>query len=489
MSKKLQVLLLCIVLAAVAAASLLLATDVTVQSTVFMDFMENSLPEIVMPWGTVHIPLAAWYLTLGWSVVGAAWCFAQKKVNLPAVTFLLLMLGGLMVIGVMWPHINKGWDYVVHIAWVRVFSGMEGYTLTDYLTSFNTWFFGYAPYTAGAAAAHLLGFSADVAEIAGMVTGVVVYAGLCSAAVAAAPKYKVAFMAASMVPTALFQAANITYDAPIIACMLLGTALLLRELHTPDKRLEGRSAVAMTTLFTLGTIAKPTYSLSLLLLWLLPGGKFAGRKQRIAFCLFVAVLFAACAGSMALGMYDDQLDGDDRMEGSDPAGQIAALLDDPIAWLSVLGNYLLHDMPDLFLQGGCAWAYFGTHPLLGTIVLVTLLLSAFVSIDEKHASVMTWRRRVWIALAAFLPLLGLILAQYLVSTPVGSMKIVGMQSRYVLPVLIFVALALALPDKWRMKFSRFGRIGAAAVTAVMLATVFISGWMYCIVGAQGVVFP
>lgn len=74
-----------------------------------------------------------------------------------------------------------------------------------------------------------------------MVTGVVVYAGLCSAAVAAAPKYKVAFMAASMVPTALFQAANITYDAPIVACILLGTALLLREIHTPDKRLEGRN--------------------------------------------------------------------------------------------------------------------------------------------------------------------------------------------------------------------------------------------------------
>lgn len=489
MSKKLQVLLLCIVLAAVAAAALLLATDVTVQSTVFMDDMENSLPEIVMPWGTVHIPLAAWYLTLGWSVVGAAWCFAQKKVNLPAVTFLLLMLGGLMVIGVMWPHINKGWDYVVHIAWVRVFSGMEGYTLTDYLTSFNTWFFGYAPYTAGAAAAHLLGFSADVAEIAGMVTGVVVYAGLCSAAVAAAPKYKVAFMAASMVPTALFQAANITYDAPIIACMLLGTALLLREIHTPDKRLEGRSAVAMTTLFTLGTIAKPTYSLSLLLLWLLPGSKFAGRKQRIAFCLFVAVLFAACAGSMALGMYDDQLDGDDRMEGSDPAGQIAMFCAQPMQWLSVLVHYLVRDVPNLFRLGCSAWAYFGTHVLSSTVALITLLLSSFVSMEEAYASALTRRNRVCFALAAFLPLLGLILAQYLVSTPVGNATIVGMQPRYILPVLIFVALALALPDRWRMKCSRFGRIGAALVTSVMVATLFASSWACCIENAQGVVFP
>lgn len=489
MSKKLQVVLLCIVLAAVAAVSLLLATDVTVQSTTFREGMEDSLPAIAMPWGMVHMPLAIWLMTLGWSVTGAVWCFTRKNVNLPAVTFVLLLLSGVMVMGVMWPHTNKGWDYVVHAEWVRIFSGVEGYTPADYLASFNTWFFGYAPYIAGSAVAGLLGFTAAAAELAGMLTGVVFYAALCAAAVRIAPKYKVAFMVAAMAPTALFQAANVTYDAPIVACILLGTALLLREIHTPDKRLEGRCAMAMTTLLTLGTIAKPTYSLSLLLLWMLPGSKFAGRKQRFAFCLFVAVLLAACAGSMALGMYDDQLDGDERMDGSDPAGQIAAFLDDPIAWLSVLGNYLLHNMPDLFLQGGCAWAYFGTRPQLGTIVLITLLLSACVSVDEKHASAMTWRRRVWVALAAFLPLLGLMLAQYLVSTPVGSAEIVGMQSRYVLPVLIFVALALALPDKWRMKYSRFGRIGAAAVTVVMLATVFISGWMYCIVGAQGVVFP
>lgn len=489
MAKRTQIILLCAAVAAVLVLSLVPATNVHTEITSHMAGYEDSLPVVSMPWGEVHVALAAWCAALGWSVIGLAWCFTRKKVQLPAATFLLLVLGGVMSVAVQWPHTNKGWDSMVHADWVRMFSGMDGLSVDGYIGSFNTWFFGYLPYTAGMAAANLLGMPFTVSGTVAIAAGMLTYAAMCSAAVAAAPRYKPAFMAAALMPTAVFQSVSISYDAPILASLLLGTALLMRELCTPDERLNGRNAAAMAMLFSLGTIAKPAYSMPLMLLWLLPAGKFAGKKQRIVFCLFVFVLLAACLGSMALGMYGDQLDGDDRMEGSDPAGQIASFMENPQQTLAMLGRYLTHDMPMLFKQGCSTWAYCGANSNVSLAALVTLLIAAFVALDEKHGPVLTWRRRVMFALAGFLPLLGLILAQWLVSTPVDSATVVGMQPRYTVPVLIFTALTLALPDKWRAAGGRFGRASAFAVAAVMLALVYMSGWEYGLVNVQGIVFP
>ena len=488
MAKRTQVLLLCAAMAAVLALSLVLATNVHTEITDHMAGYEDSLPVVSMPWGSMHAALAVWCAALGWSVIGLVWCFTRKKVQLPAATFLLLVLGGVMAVAVQWPHMNKGWDSMVHADWVRMFSGADGLSLSGYIGSFNTWFFGYLPYTAGMTIANLFGMPYTVYGTFTLMVGMLTYAAMCSSAVAAAPKYKLAFMAAALIPTAVFQSVNISYDAPIAASLLLGTALVMRELCTPDERLKGKNAVAMAMLFSLGTIAKPAYSMSLMLMWLMPKGKFAGKRQRIVFCVFVLVLLAACLGSMALGMYGDQLNGDDRMEGSDPAGQIASFMSNPHKTLSVLGRYLTQEVPVLFKLGCSTWAYCGANGGISLAALVTLLFAAFIALDEKHGPVLTWRRRVMIALTGFLPLLGLILAQWLVSTPVDSATVVGMQPRYVVPVLVYSALTLALPDKWRAAGGKFGRAAAFAVAAVMLALVYMSGWEYGLVNVQGIVF-
>lgn len=427
----------------------------------------------------LHLPMLAFTLALGWSLVLMLRELSRSEVRLHRVALVFLLGAGVMLT-LCKPAIHLiGWDEGVHRNHVAVFSGMEDYDLADYLAHFNTWFFGYIPYTVGMGLGNLLGLGDGWILRLGFLCGAAMHAVMTALAVKHAPRCKLTFLAMGCLPTCLVIATNVSYDGTVIASILLAAALLLEELSRPKQLLGNGRAFALSALLTLGTLPKPAYSLTLMLLWLLPQTKFASKGRCWAFRAFVLVLLAACMVSMLLGMYDDIIPGDERMDNTDSAGQIADILANPGRFLLMLGRFLVTEFLAFFPESMAAWACWGPDVswvlwlLLATLVLVCPLCTLG---EKESAPLLTSARRWALGLWGFLPLLALMVTQYLVSTPVAHTTIDGMQERYLLPVMILLLLCAAPPQAWRERLRKGNRWITLGVLGVLLVAVYSGAW-------------
>lgn len=434
----------------------------------------------------MHLPLLTYGLCLGWGAVWLAWELTRREVRLHRVALALLLSMGLML-ALSKPALSIfGYDEEQHRIYASAFSGRDGYAPADYLAMFNTWFFGYVPYLAGMRLGLALGLGDGWVYRLGLAAGAVAYAVLGTLAVKHAPRMKLTFLTAAALPSCVMIATNVSYDGVVIGCCLLGAALMLEELCQPRRLLSPGRAVAMTSVLAVGTLPKPAYSLALLLLLMLPRSKFTTRRRCAAFRAFVVLVLVLCLASMLLGMYDDILPGDDRMSDTDSAGQIQSILAQPWAFLGMLGRYLVTELPRLFAYAGMTWgALLEDHGIAMALLAALVLLCPLCTLGENGPSPLTGGRRAALAALSLLPLLGLILTQYLVSTAVGADTVVGMQPRYVLPVLATLLLAVAPPDQLRRRCRPAGRWLAAVMAVALLAVTFQGAWRTIFAGIYG----
>lgn len=426
---------------------------------------------------SVHLPLLVNGLCLGWGVVWLVWELTRREVRLHRVALVLLLSMGLMF-ALCKPGLNiTGYDEEQHRIYASAFSGRDGYAPADYMAMFNTWFFGYLPYLAGMRLGLALGLCDGWVYRLGMAAGAAAYAVLGMLAVKYAPRLKLTFLTVAALPSCVMIASNVSYDGVVIGCCLLGTALVLDELSRPGRLLSPGRAVAMTSVLAMGTLPKPAYSLALLLLLLLPRSKFASRRRCAAFRAFAVLVLVLCLCSMLLGMYDSIIPGDDRMSDTDSAGQLALIRQHPGRFLMMLGRYLVTELPLLFAYAGMTWSVLLENHVIAVALLAALaLLCPLCTLGESGPSPLTGKRRAVMAAVGLLPLLGLIVTQYMVSTAVGADTVVGMQPRYVLPVLATLLAAIAPPDTLRRRCRPAGRGLAAVMAAALMAVTFICAW-------------
>lgn len=442
---------------------------------------------IMLGGATLHLPLLCYCLCLGWCAAWLGWEFIRRELRPQRITFLLLLGMGVML-SLIKPAITAyGWDEEAHRIHAYIFSGHDGYGAADYMSAFNTWFFGYIPYSVGIGLGTVLRLGDGWTLRMGFICGAVCYAALCALAVKHTPKYKLTMMTIAALPTCMMIAASVSYDGMVIACLMLGTALLMEELAHPQKLLTGNRAVAMVSVMTLGTLPKPAYSFILLTLWMLPQTKFSSRRRCAAFKLFVLVIFLLCMASMLLGMYDDILPGDDRMDDTDSAGQIAYILHNPAAFLAMVGQYLVTVFIGLFRDAPVMWNAIFQDKTASLVLWAVLLFLCPLCVagEDASSSLLTPRRRIALGIWSLVPLFALMMAQYVVSTPVAKATIDGMQPRYVLQVLAPLSLAVMLPEKLRGKCRPAQRWIMLAVTSLLFYLTFQSGYDYILSGIYG----
>ena len=165
--------------------------------------------------------------------------------------------------------------------------------------------------------------------------------------------------------------------------------------------------------------------------------------------MVLLVLAASLAGMLLPGSYDSVRWGDSRFEGTDSSAQLAWMLGNPLQFLQVLGDYLKTNGLRLYRTATASFATLGSVPWMGWPLLAGLLLASAYAGGECASSLLPGRRRVALAVMGVLPVLALIVTQYVVSTAVGAGTIVGMQPRYTLPVLVLAAMSLVLPERLR----------------------------------------
>ncbi len=259
-----------------------------------------------------------------------------------------------------------------------------------------------------------------------------------------------------LLPTPLFLMAVYSYDPFITALFALGFALFLREYRDKEKKLSWQTFAVMSFSFTVGSLPKAIYVPMILMIWLLPGTKFADRKEERLVKGIVLALFIALMASFVLPVVISPAESNDLRGGNtSEAGQIPYILSDIPRFIRMM-VYSIRTTFAGFTIGAAVYGSLGHLGLEMLGMVIPLFVLGVIFADEKWLggdSYLTWPHRLWILFLSLIVMAMVWLAMYLAFTPVGSNTINGVQARYYIPLLLPVYLCLC-PDRVKVKIGK-----------------------------------
>ncbi|MBU3806331.1 MAG: DUF2142 domain-containing protein [Candidatus Fournierella pullistercoris] len=331
------------------------------------------------------------------------------------------------------------------------------------------------PQALGMALARMVGFGALGCLYAGRLVNLAAYSVLCWLALKNCARYKPAFLAMMLMPISLYMAASVSYDGTLLGfSYLVASYYCKEEIRTKDLAL-------FLFAFVMMNLAKPYINLLWVMLPLvLPQKvwKTRWKKWQLAVAAVGLALVAGWLLSWYAGAFRMNYPPADsmRQENAGPMAQLLFVVKNPLRFVAVLLGTLYEN--DFFIG---QMGVFGALDLpIGFINMVSpwmLLLAAALSVHEKSSL------RTAPAIGLWVLSLGYIAAAmgglYLTWTPVGMVRVIGLQARYFLPAFLMLTVLLTALlshllepklDKWRTKplHSMLVLSGAFAVVSGVL---------------------
>ena len=247
-----------------------------------------------------------------------------------------------------------------------------------------------------------------------------------------------------LLPMSLFMGSSLSYDATLLGCYYLMLAMLTR------KEWNTQTAGIYTAACIFVNIAKPYLNL----LWVLPIFLVAKREWHAKGRRPLWAL-GGFGGAMAVTLLTEWYGTAfrynypiiERQGGSTVNGgeQLAFVLRNPLRTIAAFWGTLGEN--DFFIGqlGLFGWKDLPISFLNLTGPLVLLLAALLAAAQPKRADAFPTRRRVGgAALLALVYAAGAMAAMYITYTPVGMVRIVGLQARYFLCVWLALLPALAV---------------------------------------------
>lgn len=297
----------------------------------------------------------------------------------------------------------------------------------------------FVPGAVGMALARLMGLGALGCLYAGRLGNLLAYTALCVLALRQAPRYRPAFLCLMFMPLSLFMGASLSYDATLLPCYYLMLALLLRPGWTT------RTAGLYLAVCAFVNVAKPYLNLVWALLPLLVAASaWMARGRRWQWC--AANLAGALAATFATETLGRVLrsnypviarQGGEAVNGMQ---QLAFVLSNPLRTVATFAGTLYENEFFIGQLGLFGWKDMPV-PMLDLLGVSMLGAAAVLAASQPQGL----GRRMAAGLGAFAAVyaLGAIAAMYITYTPVAMVRVVGLQTRYFLPVFLILAVLAA----------------------------------------------
>ncbi len=345
------------------------------------------------------------------------------------------------------------------------FSLVETYNRIAYLPSASVLFWG-----------RLFNVPAHLIFVFGRLMNLLAYCLIVFFAIRKLKTGKILMAVIALLPTALFLAANYSYDPWVTAFTMLGLAYFFSEFQQPEKKIKVKDMVIMVGAFIVGLAPKAIYFLLMFLFFLLPKTKFATDKQYCRFILFNALAILIVLGSFILPFLIKGPGGGD-VRGGDAVNsteQVKFILSHPFEYVKVAINFVKSYINPLNSAGFIvSFAYLNEIPGF-FFALVLLIIVMLTDKNEFNSQTSTWKIRVTV-LGIFLATVMLIVtALYVSFNAVAAWNIQGVQPRYLLP-LIFPLLCVFGSRKIKNIFNRniYNMVIFAAMAFLLLRGIWI----------------
>ncbi len=286
------------------------------------------------------------------------------------------------------------------------------------------------------------------------------------------PFGKIVLLLIALLPMTVQQYASLSYDALHISVVFLFTAYALK-LSCESGFLSRRDAVMLGLTAIVAANVKYGFVPVLLLLFLLPYGKFASRKRYWIYVLSVIfggflVFFLTQYGAVS---------SDGGREGAYPLEQVGIVLRHPVGFLLIVLN-TLYSGADFFLETVLykpGWLKDSLSPVFYVSVLFGLI---FLIRSEREAVRISKRQRIVLGGVFLAGLLFIFFSLYVTWSKVGGDKVQGVQGRYLLSILPLLVLAF-YKSGFRFGFRRIWEwmnVSVIVFALVMFSVVFMSIW-------------
>ncbi len=344
------------------------------------------------------------------------------------------------------------------------------HNLTDYHSCFSqNPFYGYLLSGLGILLTKILDLSVIWSLWLGRLFNFLFYLIICVYSIYRSPKYKMGLFVISALPVALSQGASFSIDFLIISLMILASSSLVRMYNS---KVDIKELTLFFILILLVGLIKVPYVLFVFLILIIPRDKF---KNNTVYSLslilpFIILIICSIWGIFyTSGQLFYSYRGDYFLTSNiNTSAQLNFLISNPIGALKVLSNIILTIPQDCI---GFFKFYHGIW--LDCILPVSIIYTIFFiffsfiyPIDIK----LNKRTRLIVFIIVSLIFLGLNMVQYLSWTPVGLFNVEGMQSRYYIPLLLFLPLIFNLNFS-KDKFSDKINLKNISITIIILALV------------------
>jgi uncharacterized membrane protein len=332
----------------------------------------------------------------------------------------------------------------------------------------------------GYAVARVLHFSVGGTLIAARLTSLVAFVAIAAYAIwlLRSSKLKWLVAAASLLPVVVFQSAVITADSMVIALSLLTFSIFAKALT--GREICRVEVILLATAGILLPLAKLNYLFVSMLVLVIPGRAFkiGVPAKYVTWLKFgvVGIAFLACLAWLAVL----EVHGGVTVNGgSNPQGQLRSLILHPWNFIGVLYQTLFHNgafytVDYINTMIGRLGYNFVNVPVISIVSAWTVLtLAALYAGKELRSHKMANLIGGGLGLLAILSIFATL---YLSNTPVNHSEVVGMQGRYILPVLplLLSAISLYVP----ITVTAEGRPFAKIVVGISCLNLVLALWYY-----------
>ena len=336
----------------------------------------------------------------------------------------------------------------------------------------------FVPQALGMVLARLVGLGALGCLYAGRLANLACYTLLCWLALRGCRRYQPVFLGVMLLPLSLYMAASLSYDAT-----LLGFYYLVASYYCRDE-IRDRDVYAFFAAFVLMNVAKPYINLLWIVLPLiLPrrAWKTRWKKWQVALAgLAGAVVVTRFIEWYGVAFRHNYGTIERMIEGVEQLPQLAFILSNPLRYIAVLFGTLYEN--EFFIgQLGVFGSLDLPIPLLNILCPAVLLFCAALSVHEKSS--LRPLPAAGLGALSMVYIAGAMTAMYITYTPVGMVRVIGLQARYFLPVflMLLVLVAALLSHVLEPKLAGTGKalnvaLVTAGGTAVLGAVLLFQHW-------------
>lgn len=316
-------------------------------------------------------------------------------------------------------------------------------------------------------AAKVVGIPFYYAYLAGKVGNLLLYTVVMYFALRYMKKGRLLMAAVGLMPTPLLMACSYAYDPTVICFMMLGFAVIFRELLDAGQKISVKSFVIFSVSMVIASMPKAVYIPFILIALILPQSKFQSRRTMWIMKGIVVLLFLAMMSTFVLpALLGGSEMGDTRGGDTNVGEQLRLILGHPFAYAKILFvDSILGEFGSFVLgsQSMLHFAYLDSRASCGYLAMGILLFLAFTDHQTYETGGNAKKiEKIYVFYSFHKIMMGLLClavivliwtALYLDFTPVGSTTINGVQGRYYLPIMVPILLMLYTP-KIKNHFSR-----------------------------------